>query len=316
MPKALEAWGFSTVDFVQKQIVPNGNFPTVKFPNPEYSEALELGIQQLKETKAEVLIATDPDADRMGAVVKHRGKSVILTGNELASLYVYFLCETLSQQKKMPKNGAFVTTIVTTDLLQTIAKAYGKSCFETLTGFKYIGAKIREWETSKNYTFLFGAEESYGFLLGTHARDKDGIVAGCFLCEIALQMKLCGKTVIDLLYDIYQKFGIYRQKQLLLSVKEGASFMQKLRSQLPFVLAGQKVVKIDDLMPSSDVLIFRLADASKMIVRPSGTEPKVKIYFFGQEKKNSAIEEGIRSCDRKLDFLTSEAQRFLQSVSQ
>lgn len=328
MPKALSAWGMSSVSFVEKQIIPNGDFPTVAFPNPEYPETLHLGIEEMFRTESDILIATDPDADRMGIAVMHHGSPTILNGNEVAAICVYFLCETLSKQKKMPSKGAFVTTIVTTELLKTIAQSYGKECFEVLTGFKYIGEKIHEWEEKKDgFQFLFGAEESYGYLLGTNARDKDGIVAGCLIAEIALQQKLQGKTLVDLLETIYRKYGMFREKQASIQFKPGKEgsdqiqkLMQNLRSNLPKMLAGQEVIETIDFeketgLPHSDVLLFRLKDQSKLIIRPSGTEPKIKVYAAVREPRFTSLMEGISACDKKVDTLIKALQRDLQNGS-
>lgn len=318
MPKALSAWGFTTVRFVQKQIIPNGDFPTVAFPNPEYAETLHLGIEEMVKTHGDLLIATDPDADRMAIAVMHQGKPTILNGNEIATLCVYFIAQTLLEQKKMPPKGAFVTTIVTTELLPLIARSFEAHCFEVLTGFKYIGEKIHMWEEKKDgFQFLFGAEESYGYLLGTHARDKDGIVAGCLMAEMALSQKRQGKTLVDLLEDIYRKYGMFKERQISLNFKpgkEGSDEIQKLMSRLrsspPKILAGQEVIDFEDFekggkknLPPSDVLLFRLKDKSRVIIRPSGTEPKIKIYIAVRQEKFSSLEEGIAICNEKIDLL-------------
>jgi phosphoglucomutase/phosphomannomutase len=323
MPQALASWGFTTVQFVEKQIIPDGNFPTVEFPNPEYPETLHLGIEEMVRTKSDILIATDPDADRMGVAVMHQGKPTILNGNEVATVCVYFLCEALSQLQKMPPKGAFVTTIVTTELLRIIAQSYKKACFEVLTGFKYIGEKIHEWESSNDgYEFVFGAEESYGYLLGTHSRDKDGIIAGCLIAEIALRQKREGKTLVDLLAVIYRKYGLFHEKQASLNFKpgkEGADqiqqLMKRLRTTLPKTLCGQEVVEVEDFekgtkenLPRSDVLLFRLKDQSKIIIRPSGTEPKIKVYAAVREPKFSTVEEGVARCNERLTALLTALQ--------
>ncbi|MFS8563525.1 MAG: phospho-sugar mutase [Rhabdochlamydiaceae bacterium] len=324
MPQALTGWGFTSYNFVEKQIIPDGDFPTVKFPNPEYKETLQMGINQLESSQSDILIATDPDADRLAVVVGHQGKSVILTGNQIASICVYFLCQTLCQQKTLPVNPAFVTSIVTTELVTKIAQAYDIPCFETLTGFKYIGEKIHLWETEKNgYKFLFGAEESYGFLLGTYARDKDAIVSGCLMSEIALSMKLQNKTLVDLLEEIYQKFGLFKEKQASFDFKPGKegldeiqALMSSLRKTPPTTLCGQKVIQGKDFtkktkegLPSSDVLLFRLEDQTKIIVRPSGTEPKIKIYAAVQEQKFSSVDKALATCDKRLDVLLKALEK-------
>jgi len=335
-PKALKNWGFSSIDYVEKQIIADGNFPTVKFPNPEYKEALAMGTEQLEKTGADLLIANDPDADRMGIAVLQKGKAAILTGNQIASLCVEYLCETLTRRGKMPKNGAFVTTIVSTDLIKTIANFYGASCFEVLTGFKYIGEKIHQWESSPTSPhFIFGAEESYGFLLGTHARDKDAIVSSCLIAEIALMNKKEGKTLLDRMEAIYQKHGLFRERQLALTFSAGRegkeamdTLMHSLRKKLPETLCGQEVMIIEDylnqkrylketksieplFLPQSDVLLFRLKDHAKIVIRPSGTEPKVKIYAEVQLQKFPSVEKGIAQCDQHLDELLNAMRKDL-----
>lgn len=325
MPEALRRWGFSPPHLVASQIVPDGNFPTVHFPNPEYPEALKDGIADLVQTGNDMLIATDPDADRLGVVVRHRDKPVTLSGNEQAAIAAYFICDTLKIQKKLPSKGAIVTTIVTTELLKKIADAYQVKCFEVLTGFKYIGEKIHQWEQKPGgYQFLFGAEESYGYLMGTYARDKDAMIAGCLFAEIAMKMKEQGKTVVDLLYDIYRKFGVFREKQFSLTFEEGKKgldaifrLMEKLRKNPPAALAGQKIVSTEDYLkgtsenlPRSDVLLYRLEDKSKIIIRPSGTEPKLKIYLAAQTSVES-IEKGLDACNQKLEILISALKKDL-----
>ncbi|MBS0615802.1 MAG: phospho-sugar mutase [Verrucomicrobia bacterium] len=323
MPEALKRWGFSNVVFVEKQITADGDFPTVKFPNPEYPETLSLGIDTMKKSGADILLATDPDADRLAIAAQHGGKPVILSGNEIAAICTYFLCETLPSINK----GAFVTTIVTTELLKIIATAYHYACFEVLTGFKYIGEKIHEWEIGpEKYTFLFGAEESYGYLLGTHSRDKDGIVSGCFIAEIAHQLKKKGQTLVDYLHAIYKRFGLFREKQLsmdfspgLAGTEEIKALMKRLRDTVPQNIAGQKVISCEDFLkptpeklPRSDVLLFRLADKSKIIIRPSGTEPKLKIYASVRQEKFDSIDQAIKECDAKLSSFFSTLKKELQ----
>jgi phosphoglucomutase/phosphomannomutase len=326
MPEALRRWGFSPPHLVASQVVPDGDFPTVHFPNPEYPEAMKAGTDDLVKTGGDILIATDPDADRLGVVAQHQGKPIALTGNEQAAIAAYFLCDTLTKQKKMPPRAAIVTTIVTTELLKNIAKAYNTACFEVLTGFKYIGEKIHEWEQKPgSYNFIFGAEESYGYLIGTYARDKDAMVSGCLFAEIAVKMKQQGKTLVDLLHEIYHKFGVYREKQMSLNFEEGKKgidairqLMERLRKNAPSAIGGQKVVKMEDFLkdtpehlPKSDVLLFRLEDLSKIIVRPSGTEPKLKIYLAAHTPTFDSIEQGLDVCNRRLDTLLKALQQDL-----
>jgi phosphomannomutase len=326
MPEALRRWRFSAPHLVANQVVPDGDFPTVHFPNPEYPEALKDGIADLTQTGNDILIATDPDADRLGVVVRHQGKPVTLSGNEQAAIAAYFICDTLTKQKKMPPKGAIVTTIVTTELLKHIAKAFNIACFEVLTGFKYIGEKIHQWEQKPGgYQFLFGAEESYGYLMGTYARDKDAMIAGCLFAEIAVKMKEQGKTLVDLLHEIYSKFGIFREKQMSLTFEEGKKgldniqrLMTALRKNPPATLASQKVVTTEDYLkgtpenlPRSDVLLYRLEDQSKIIIRPSGTEPKLKVYL-ATTTKSASIEKGLDDCNQRIDNLLAALKKELQ----
>lgn len=316
VPRALKDWGFTNINLVGAQSVIDGNFPTVKVPNPEYAETLHLGVEQLMDSGSDILLATDPDADRVAVATMHHAKPYILNGNEIASICVEYICQTLTLQKKMPKNGAVVTTIVSTDMIRTICKEYGCTCVEVLTGFKYIGECIHKWELSHEHKFLFGAEESYGYLIGTHSRDKDAVVSACLLAEIALFMKVEGRTLLDFLYDIYKKYGIFREKQLTVDYpgqqEKIRAAMQKLRANPPKTILNQKVAVLEDYqkgfngLPKSDVLLFRLEDESKLVVRPSGTEPKLKIYAGARLKSFPSLQEGIVKCDQKLDRLLKE----------
>ncbi|HKY99736.1 MAG TPA: phospho-sugar mutase [Rhabdochlamydiaceae bacterium] len=339
-PKALTDWGFSNIHYVKEQIEPNGDFPTVKSPNPENKEALTLGIHTMQQTESDILIANDPDADRIGCVVLHQGNQVIINGNEMAALCAEYIAEVLKKTGKLPKNGAFITTIVTTELLKEIAKAYNVQLCEVLTGFKYIGEKIHQWEIQKSgELFLFGAEESYGYLIGTHARDKDAIVLSCLIAEMTLFAKKLGQTLVDRLHTIYRKYGVFKEKQLSLNFnpgKEGMDQIQRLmttlRKKAPSKIGNKAIKYIEDYeslkrtyldskkterltLPPSDVLLFRLDDDSRLVIRPSGTEPKIKIYAGCQQKEFKTIENGIAACDNKIDALLNEAKRDLSQCS-
>ncbi|MBS3904596.1 MAG: phospho-sugar mutase [Simkania sp.] len=337
-PRALASWGFSTIEYVKEQIEPNGDFPSVQFPNPEYPETLKLGIELLSRKQCDLLLANDPDADRLGVVVLHQGTPVILTGNEVASICVDYLCTTLKEQNRLTSHHAFITTIVSTELIGKISKAAGSAYFEVLTGFKYIGEKIHEWEVNKeSYQFLFGAEESYGYLLGTVARDKDAIISSCLLAEIALASKLNGQTLVDRLYAIYKTYGVHREGQLSLNFKPGKTgteeitrWMTHLRNHPPRHLCGKTVLLVEDYLtsqqhnlatgtlsplslPTSDVLLFRFEGGSRLVVRPSGTEPKVKLYGSVCLPPNiKSLNEAIHSCDALLKEFLSSAKRDLQ----
>jgi phosphoglucomutase/phosphomannomutase len=295
IPKGLKEWGFSDLHLVDKQCVPDGNFPTVKKPNPEEASALSLGISALEKEKADLLIATDPDADRVGIVCMHNGSPHILSGNEVATLCLYHLVNTMQQKGLLTRSDTVISTIVTTRLLKRIAEDFNILYMDTLTGFKYIGEKIALFEKENPpHRFLFGAEESYGYLIGTHARDKDATIASCFIAEMALHLKLKNQTLVDQLYDIYQLYGIYQSDQEIIC-KEHTKIMQMLRDPKLTELGGLPISRIDDYktslsrntltgesqplnLPKSDVILFKFEDESEIVVRPSGTEPKLKIY--------------------------------------
>ena len=313
MGRALESWGFTNMHELASQAAPDGHFPTTKSPNPENPEALKLGMEEM----VDLLLATDPDADRLGAAVMHDGKPHFLTGNEIATLCTDHILKKASQNDTLSSNGAIVKSIVTTELLGALAKTYGIACIDTLTGFKYIGALINTWESTGEYTFVFGAEESHGYLLGTHARDKDGIVAGCLLAEVALDAKLQGQTLIDRLETIYKRYGYYRSQLINIAFKDGPEKMLahigELRGSPPKSIENIPVLEIEDYqagksrnlktgkltklsLPQANVLVFRLEGDIKVIVRPSGTEPKLKIYGLIRHPDSAkAADESLRA---------------------
>ena len=277
-----------------------------KKPNPEEKQTLELGIKHLIENKADIFIATDPDSDRIGVVIPYGQKVINFTGNQIACICLYHLLE---EKKDLPKNAAFVKTIVTTELFREICEKYQKRCFDVLTGFKYIAEKIRIWEKNKEYHFIFGAEESLGYLLGTFVRDKDAATAAGLIAETALYAKKQKLTLFGMLKKIYAKFGVFREKLVSLSFPESSQsmermrkIMQKLRNNPLKEIASKKIIVIEDyekrkafntqskkesdlFLPKSNVLRFWLEDQSKVIIRPSGTEPKIKIYAGTQKKR-------------------------------
>lgn len=338
MPEALKRWGFPNVSYVEAQCKPDGNFPTVHSPNPEEKAALTLGIEQLKKTKADILIANDPDADRVGVVVNHLGEMVILNGNQIACICLQHICEALTAQQRLSAKAAFVKTIVTTELFKVIATAYDRACFSVLTGFKYIAQKINEWELDpKNgYDYLFGGEESYGYLLGTVARDKDAISASALIAEVALCAKLQGKTLVDLLYDLYRTHGIYYEKLMSVKFEESkigreqmARGMKRIETNPPKALSGVEVRSLDNYflslstelksgkptpitLPKSEVLCFNLVDGSKITIRPSGTEPKIKIYCEVIKKSFSTIPNGLMEAEKHADSLLKALSEELQ----
>ncbi len=315
VPKALAAWGFTNVQIVNSQSNPDGDFPTVKQPNPEYPETLKEGIKMLEDVNGDILLATDPDTDRIGVAVRDQGKIVIFNGNQIATLCMGFICRT----KKLPEHAVFVKSIVTTELLRAIAERYGKQCFDTLTGFKYIGELIHKWETEKSKNeFIFGAEESYGYLIGTHSRDKDAVISACLIAEAAESAKKQGWTLVEFLDSIYKEYGVYTDTLRSLDfpeTKEGRERMQqgmkRLRADHPRDIGGIAVKKKEDLQPKADVLIFTLSDKSKLTIRPSGTEPKIKIYVSVAGEKGEDIEEEKKRGQDKAKRLLDAAERLL-----
>jgi phosphomannomutase len=292
IPQALQSWGYNPVHLVEKQQTPDPNFSHAQSPNPEEEKALTLGTEQLVREHGDLLIATDPDADRMGVVVMHHGKPVRLTGNQIACVCLQHIAETLSQRKQWPKNAACIKTIVTTELFRKIVEKFGGTCVDVLTGFKYIGEQMTKWEKTKKYTYVFGAEESYGYLFGTMVRDKDAVSSACLVAEVAAQAKSQHLTLVDKLHALYREYGVHREmlSQIAFSdsaagMKEMQELMQKLRKSPPKTIGGKKVSAVEDYLagtklklPKSDVLRFWLSDQSKLVIRPSGTEPKIKIY--------------------------------------
>ena len=302
--RVMKEIGFTHVYVVPEQELPNGDFPTVSYPNPEAKEAFELGLKLAKEKDADLVLATDPDADRLSVYVKDTksGEYIPLTGNMSGSL----LCEYVLSQKqaagKIPADGQVVKSIVSTNLIDAVAKAYGAELIEVLTGFKWIGKQILKNETTGHGTYLFGMEESYGCLIGTYARDKDAISATAALCEAAAYYKQKGMTLWDAMIAMYEKYGYYKDavKAIGLSGIEGLakiqSIMETLRNNTPTEVGGYKVTsardyKLDTIknmatgevkptgLPSSNVLYYDLEDGAWICVRPSGTEPKIKFYF-------------------------------------
>lgn len=340
VPESLKKWGFKDLHLVSAQCIPDGDFPTVKKPNPEDKAALSLGIEQMQKEKSDILIATDPDSDRVGFVCMHEEKPYILTGNETATLCLYHLVNTMQQKELLSPNHTVISTIVSTRLLKKIAEDFALQYFDVLTGFKYIGEKIHQFEEEKNpHRFLFGAEESYGYLVGTFARDKDATVMSCLMAEIALHLKLKNQTLIDQLFDIYQHYGIYREGQATISLplseegtKKKALIMQSLRDPTLTTLGNQPILRIDDftsslsknlltgemerlLLPKSDVLLFKLEDDSEFIIRPSGTEPKIKIYGMMHLKSFISIPSGIQDLETMLTNRLLAIKQHIESYS-
>lgn len=309
--RVLEQAGFSNVHVVAEQEQPDGQFPTVKSPNPEEQEAFTLAIKLANEVGADIIVGTDPDCDRMGAVVKNdKGEFVVLTGNQSGALMVNYLLSNLQAQGKLPTNGAVIKTIVTSEMGADIASSYGCEVFSTLTGFKYIGELMTQFEETGSHSFLFGYEESYGYLTGTYARDKDAVVASLLICEAAAYYKAQGKTLYEVLLELYAKHGTYLEKleSRTLKGKDGVAqigaIMDDWRSNPPEEIAGVTVVQTLDYakgldgLPAENVLKFLLADGSWFCLRPSGTEPKIKIYFA---VRSTGLDEATASLKQLVD---------------
>ena len=291
IPQALKAYGFDNVSIVEPQAVADGNFPTCVSPNPEEPAALELGLQQAQRENADILLATDPDADREAlAVKKKNGEWILLNGNQTASLFTYYLLKRWSEEGRLTGNQYIIKTIVTTELVRKIAESFNVECYDTLTGFKHIAAKIKSMEGKKEY--IGGGEESFGYLIGDFVRDKDSVSGCCILAEMAAYASDKGQTLYDMLLDIYAQYGFYQEKQVSivrkgqLGAEEIKAMMTTFRTNPHTSLAGEKVERIADYLecektglPSSNVLQYFLSDGSKVSVRPSGTEPKIKFYF-------------------------------------
>ncbi|WP_189020311.1 phospho-sugar mutase [Paenibacillus marchantiophytorum] len=290
--EVLKAVGFGQVRVVAEQELPDAQFSTVKSPNPEEREAFTLAIAQAKEWNADIIIGTDPDADRMGAVVKDpSGEYVVLSGNQSGAIMVNYLLSSLQERGTLPANGVVVKTIVTSEMGAVIANHYGIPTLNTLTGFKYIGEKMSQFEKSGEHTFLFGYEESYGYLAGDYARDKDAVIAAMLIAEAAAYYKKQGKTLYEVLQELYESFGYFLEKleSRTLKGKDGVEQIGRMvdawRTNPPTEVGGIRVATLADYaqgvdgLPIENVLKFTLEDGSWFCLRPSGTEPKIKFYF-------------------------------------
>ena len=302
--RILKELGFENVYVVKEQELPDGNFPTVSYPNPEAKEAFELGLKLAKDVDADLVLATDPDADRLGVYVKDTksGEYKVLTGNMSGCLLADYEISQTKAVKGLPKDGCLIKSIVTSNMAKAIAESYGVKLIDVLTGFKFIGQQILEFEKTGIGTYLFGFEESYGCLIGTYARDKDAIVATMALCEAAAYYKTLGKTLWDAMIDMYEKYGYYKDDIQSITLKgiEGLekiqNILETLRKEPPAEIGGYGVQRardykagtIKDLrtgetsdtgLPASNVLYYELENDAWVCVRPSGTEPKVKFYY-------------------------------------
>jgi len=310
VPPSLKRYGFKNIISVPEQNITDGNFPTVKSPNPEEPDALKMAIKKAMETGAELVMATDPDADRLGIAVKNKkGEFILLNGNQTGAILIWYILSQYKERKKYKGNEYIIKTIVTTDLIEKIAEGFNVEYVNVLTGFKFFAEYIRENEKNKKY--IGGGEESYGFLPGDYVRDKDAVASCSLVAEAAAWSKSKGKSIYDLLLDIYSEYGFYKEKliNIVRKGKEGAdeikAMMTEYRNNPPEKINNSKVVKINDYenqvsynilndsrtdinLIKSDVLQFFLEDGSKISVRPSGTEPKIKFYVSVNTKLESA----------------------------
>lgn len=327
VPPALKAFGFTNVILVDEQCTMDGNFPTVVYPNPEEHEALTLSLKKAKETDADLVMATDPDADRVGIAVKdHHGEWVLLNGNQTGSLLMHYVLQAWKSAGKLDGNQYVVKTIVTSNLMDRIAESFHVPCPNVLTGFKFIGALMTANEGKK--TFVVGGEESYGYLVGEHARDKDAVIAAAMIAEMAAWYKDNGRSLFDGLIDLYIRYGYYKEKLISITKKGKAgaeeiiAMMNGFRETTPTSLGGVKVTILKDYttrsqrdmttgtvvpidLPKSDVLQFILEDGSVISARPSGTEPKIKFYCSvrGELASRADFEAASATLDAKIDAI-------------
>ncbi|MCL2570764.1 MAG: phospho-sugar mutase [Defluviitaleaceae bacterium] len=325
--RVLSETGFKHVYVVETQTEPDGEFPTVAYPNPEDKAAFALALDLAKEVDADIIIATDPDADRVGVACKHEGEYIFLSGNMTGVLLTEYM---LSERADLPKNGAVISTIVSTNMTRAIAKAYDMDYFEVLTGFKYIGEMIKQFEETGNHTYILGFEESYGYLTGTYARDKDAIAASLLVCEAAAYYRKQGLNLYQVLLGLYKKYGLYKEKIASITMKgiEGLNdikrIMTDLRTTPPMTLGGSSLIQARDYLtdtakciksgvtkktglPISNVLYFAMEDGSWACIRPSGTEPKIKLYVGVAMGRSATFQEA----DEKLTALINDLKSYI-----
>ncbi len=325
--RVLSEVGFKNVYVVPEQEKPDKNFSTVGYPNPEDPKAFTLAIELAKEKNAEIIVGTDPDADRIGVVIRdEKGNYDILTGNMTGALLTEYVLNGRKEKGLLPENAAVIKTIVTTEMVRAIAESYNAELIEVLTGFKFIGEKIKQFEEDHSHTFVFGFEESYGCLSGTYARDKDAVGAAMLVCEMAAYYKNRGMTLHDALEELYKKYGFYKEgvKSVTLKGIDGAEkigkIMAYLRENTPEGFGGNKVLTVKDYksgvftdvatgnksespLPASDVLYYNLEDRAWLCVRPSGTEPKIKFYMGVKAESSDAALAKVEAMEKSVDEL-------------
>ena len=330
VPDALKKFGFTNVHIVKEQSTPDGNFPTVEYPNPEEKETMSMGLAQAKKLDADILLGTDPDADRVGIGVKNdKGEWILMNGNQTALLAFSYIIEARKEKGLAQPNDMVIKTIVTTDMIDKVADRNGVACYNVLTGFKWISSLIKEKEGKENY--IVGGEESFGLMIGDKIRDKDAVSAVALICEMAAYEKNKGRTLFDKLIDLYVEYGFYKESLISITKKgmkgaaEIAAMMETYRKNPPKNIAGADVEKLFDYelqtgknlqtgeewaidLPKSNVLQFELADGTKISARPSGTEPKIKFYFSVNEPLMSAAKfhETEKRLDARMENIIAE----------
>lgn len=317
---SLEMAGFKKVFVVKEQELPDPNFPTVKSPNPEEHSTFDIALKMSEEIEPDIILGTDPDCDRLGICVKdNNGHYITLTGNQVGALLVDYILSQLKDKGKLPENGVIIKTIVTSELGKVIASSYGVKTIDTLTGFKFIGKKIKEFEEFSSYSFLFGYEESYGYLAGTFVRDKDAVIASTLVCEMGAYYKDKGISIYEALQNIYEKHGYFKERlqSITLKGKEGSELiikiMETLKKNTPRFIGAEKVAEVKDYnmgigdLPKADVLQLITDSKSVISIRPSGTEPKIKIYY-------SAIGKSIEDVENRLSSLADSFSAIIDEI--
>lgn len=319
--------GYNNVFVVSKQEKPDGNFPTVKFPNPEYKEVFNLALKKAEKVDPDLILGTDADCDRIGIMVKDsEGKYIALTGNQIGVLLTYYILDSMKELNKMPDNPVMIKTIVTTNMIKILADKYEVELEEVLTGFKYIGEKIEEFQENKDKNFIFGLEESYGYLFGDFVRDKDAVITSALICEMALHYKLKGKDLYEVMLDLYDRYGYFQEKLISIDFKgiEGKEkieiLMDNFRNKYNDYIGENKIIKKSDYkvgieknilngkqkaikLPKSNVLAFVLDNNSSFVIRPSGTEPKIKIYLSSRANNSQNSIDNIKNLEKSIKKL-------------